>query len=820
MGHIGTLAGSRLRPVGWRRLALLLGALCSASLLLASPPRADAAGTPLIIDSDLFSNADDVAALATAFALQIKGEDQVIAITLNTRTDRPSVAVNTWKCAAAIAQFYNSASVPIGADMPDNGSQVGSPDFITPCAALASSSTPAPGNAVTVLRQALAGQPDGSVVIAEIGYEENLAALLNSPADGISALTGQQLVAQKVKELVVMGGGYPNYGGENNLAGNPFAAAQVAANWPTKVVWSGIEVGNALFGGHTVDSAQPLTSPVRAAMDAYAGPNPSFSLYDPTAVYHAVRPGDALLTEVGPGKNVVNSGSGANAFSLGSGNQFYLELTNAGSMDSTFESLFDVLPSGVSPPPPPPPVPSALTPPVIAGSTNQGQTLTESHGSWSNSPTGYSYQWEDCDSNGNNCSPVAGATGQSYLLTAIDAGSTIRVTETARNTTGLGSPAASVATAVIGPPPPVALSLPTIAGGASQGQVLTDVHGSWSNGPTGYSYQWEDCDSAGNGCVAIPGVAATGQTYLMAATDVGHTIRVAETARNAAGPGVPALSTPTPTISGSTPIVIVGPVALLIPTSSAPPTILRDRGAGPGARRVPRRLVEQPDRIHLPVGALQQHRRQLSRDQRRDRPHLHPGRRRCRRDDPDRRDCHQRRWNERPRDVERNRARARITCRGHPASAEHARRRRADQRATPQGTVPLHGDGPGDRVPLCAGSPPEPPGGENAVAQVLPLCVDEDVHGPETRDLRGLRARRRAWRRRRLPRPAHVQGRLTTADRRATTADHVGAPRRDRSLSALQAAPAATASEAESAEQQHRDDDEQDCQHGQRPRPG
>jgi hypothetical protein len=573
VGHIDTFNGSRLRAFGWRRLALLLGALCSASLLLASPPRADAAGTPLIIDSDLFSNADDVAALATAFALQIKGEDQVIAITLNTRTDRPSVAVNTWKCAAAIAQFYNSSSVPIGADMPDNGSQVGSPDFITPCAALASSSTPAPGNAVTVLRQALAGQPDGSVVIAEIGYEENLANLLNSPADAISPLTGQKLIAQKVKELVVMGGGYPNYGGENNLAGNPFAAAQVAASWPTKVVWSGIEVGNALFGGHTVDSAQPLTSPVRAAMDAYAGPNPSFSLYDPTAVYHAVRPGDGLLTEVGPGQNVVNSGSGANAFSLGAGNQFYLELTNAGSMDSTFESLFDVLPSGVSPPPPPPPVPSALTPPLITGSTNQGQTLTESHGSWSNSPTSYSYQWEDCDSNGNNCSPVAGATGQSYLLTAIDAGSTIRVTETAKNTTGLGSPAASVATAVVGPPPPVALSLPTIAGGASQGQVLTDVHGSWSNGPTGYSYQWEDCDNAGNGCVAIAGAGATGQTYLMAATDVGHTIRVAETARNAAGPGAPALSTPTPTIAGSTPIVIVGPVALLIPTSSAPPSI-------------------------------------------------------------------------------------------------------------------------------------------------------------------------------------------------------------------------------------------------------
>jgi inosine-uridine nucleoside N-ribohydrolase len=562
--------GSR-RALRARCVAASIATLLIASLLLAAP--AGAAGpTPLIIDSDLFSNADDVAALATAFALQIKGEDQVIAITLNTRTDRPSVAVNTWKCAAAIAQFYNSASVPIGADMPDNGAQVGSPDFITPCAALASPSTPAPASAVSVLRQALAGQADGSVVIAEIGYQENLAALLNSSPDGVSSLNGHDLIAQKVKELVVMGGGYPSYpSGENNLAGNPVAAADVAANWPTKVVWSGIEVGNNVFGGHTVDSAQPLSSPVRVAMDAYAGPNPSFSLYDPTAVYHAVRPGDALLTESLPGQNVVNGGSGANAFTLGTGNQFYLKLTNAGTMDSTFESLFDVLPSGVLPPPPPPPVPSALTPPLISGATNQGQTLTENHGSWSNGPTGYSYQWEDCDSKGNNCSPVAGAAGPTYLLSGIDLGSTIRVVETAKNSTGLGSPAASVPTAVVGPPAPVDLSLPTIAGAAGQGQTLTESHGSWSNSPTGYAYQWEDCDSAGNNCFAIAG--ATGQGYLLTAADVGHMLRVAETASNPAGPGNAAVSAATQAVSAATPVIIGGPVLLPVPASSGPPSI-------------------------------------------------------------------------------------------------------------------------------------------------------------------------------------------------------------------------------------------------------
>ena len=230
-----------------------------------------------------------------------------------------------------------------------------------------------------------------------------------SPADVISPLSGRDLISRKVRRLVVMGGGYPSYAGENNLAGNPTAAADVAANWPTKVVYSGIEVGNAVFAGSSMDSAQQLSSPVRAAFDAYAGPGNGLTLYDPTAVYHAVRPGDSLLTEVGPGQNVVNASSGANAFTLGGGDQYYLSLTNAGSLDSTLESLLDVLPSGVSPPPPPPPVPGALSPPSISGNASQGQTLTESHGSWSNSPTGYSYQWEDCDSKGNNCSPMAGA---------------------------------------------------------------------------------------------------------------------------------------------------------------------------------------------------------------------------------------------------------------------------------------------------------------------------------------------------------------------------------------------------------------------------
>ena len=75
--------------------------------------------------------------------------------------------------------------------------------------------------------------------------------------------------------------------------------------------------------------------------------------------------------------------------------------------------------------------------------------MTESHGSWSNRPSGYSYEWQDCDSIGGNCQAIAGATGQAYTLGASDVGSTIRVVETARNASGAGSPAASTATTVV-----------------------------------------------------------------------------------------------------------------------------------------------------------------------------------------------------------------------------------------------------------------------------------------------------------------------------------------------------------------------------------
>ena len=93
--------------------------------------------------------------------------------------------------------------------------------------------------------------------------------------------------------------------------------------------------------------------------------------------------------------------------------------------------------------------PSNLSPPTISGSAVQGHTLTETHGLWSNEPTSYTYQWEDCDSAGNNCSNIVGATGQTYTLTATDVGHTTRVQETASNAGGTRVTATAAATALV-----------------------------------------------------------------------------------------------------------------------------------------------------------------------------------------------------------------------------------------------------------------------------------------------------------------------------------------------------------------------------------
>ncbi len=93
--------------------------------------------------------------------------------------------------------------------------------------------------------------------------------------------------------------------------------------------------------------------------------------------------------------------------------------------------------------------PVNVSAPVLTGVAQQGQTLSVSHGEWSNSPTAYGEQWSLCNASGASCTPIAGATGSTVVVPASAVGATIRVYESASNASGAGAPTSSAQTALV-----------------------------------------------------------------------------------------------------------------------------------------------------------------------------------------------------------------------------------------------------------------------------------------------------------------------------------------------------------------------------------
>jgi hypothetical protein len=128
--------------------------------------------------------------------------------------------------------------------------------------------------------------------------------------------------------------------------------------------------------------------------------------------------------------------------------------------------------------------------------------------------------------------------------TAATAAGSYEVSVTDSKGTSTGGP-----TYTYNPLPPANTAPPTTTGTAQQGATLTEHHGTWTNSPTGYTYQWQQCSNLGEGCMSISG--ATGQTYVPVVGDVGHTIRVQETASNAGGSSSPAASSATAIVTSN-----------------------------------------------------------------------------------------------------------------------------------------------------------------------------------------------------------------------------------------------------------------------------
>lgn len=180
--------------------------------------------------------------------------------------------------------------------------------------------------------------------------------------------------------------------------------------------------------------------------------------------------------------------------------------------------------------------PATTTQPSLSGLAMDRQTLSLDRGTWSGAgPLSFAQAWFRCNPLSGACQPIAGATGQTYVLASSDVGFELRAEVTATGPDGVVTES-TARTGTVAPAPPTSTQPPTVGGAARVGQVLTAQAGTWTGTPTlAYAYEWHRCLD-GSPCTRIPG--ATGTTRAVAEEDLGHRLLVRVTATNAAGSGV------------------------------------------------------------------------------------------------------------------------------------------------------------------------------------------------------------------------------------------------------------------------------------------
>ena len=293
------------------RLVFVCVFLTSLHLCAAEPVR-------IIFDTDIGNDVDDGIALAMLHALQTRGVCELLAVTITKPDELAGPFVD------AVNTFYGRPGIPIGfthaglTNEPSKFLQLvtvkDGGHFRFPHTLLRSSDAP---EATQLLRSILSRQPDNSVVLVQVGFFSNYAALLDTPGDTNSPLTGVELVKKKVKLLSVMAGAFQSIGNnkhflEYNVTSDIPSAKKLVAGWPTPIFWSGFEVGNAIrYPAQSIerDYGYVLHHPISESYCLYLPMPYDRQGWDPTATLYAVCPDYGYFNLSQPGQvSVENDG--------------------------------------------------------------------------------------------------------------------------------------------------------------------------------------------------------------------------------------------------------------------------------------------------------------------------------------------------------------------------------------------------------------------------------------------------------------------------------------------------------------------------------
>jgi inosine-uridine nucleoside N-ribohydrolase len=221
---------------------------------------------PVILDTDIAPDYDDVGAMALLHSLCDKGEAKILAtISCNAfETTAPTLSL--------LNTYFKRPEIPIGIVKKDKPYENCKQKWAEAIVANYPHSLKINQEAIeatSLYRKILASQPDKSVTIITIGFFTNLASLLQSKADAYSALSGKELVAKKVKQLVSMAAGIGNDGkgfNEFNVKVDAAASQKVFKEWPTPFLLSGFEIGLKILTGTRLIANNAIQgSPVKEA---------------------------------------------------------------------------------------------------------------------------------------------------------------------------------------------------------------------------------------------------------------------------------------------------------------------------------------------------------------------------------------------------------------------------------------------------------------------------------------------------------------------------------------------------------------------------
>ena len=246
--------------------------------------------TPIIFDSDMGPDYDDVGAITILHTYADSGKVKILATVASTKYAGVAGVLNV------LNTYFKRPGIPVGVPkgkaLELRDSQHWTDSLLANYPHTIKSNDDVP-DAVEVYRKALAAQADNNVTIVTVGFLTNLSNLLQSAPDKYSTLDGAALVKQKVKQLVCMAGKFPD-GYEFNVQEDAAASQYAYSHWPTPIIFSGFEIGEKIKAGiplihNTAIKNSPVKDVFRISIPLAKEDAAGRMSWDETAVLVAVR---------------------------------------------------------------------------------------------------------------------------------------------------------------------------------------------------------------------------------------------------------------------------------------------------------------------------------------------------------------------------------------------------------------------------------------------------------------------------------------------------------------------------------------------------